>query len=560
MRKLILIIALIVVPLGIWTAGCRNNNRQAAFPNTPEMKALAKSTERASPTTPPVIPAKPIDREILNLPERDSMARVQAVNDRSQQMAGSANGLFTLPEEQNYMATAYTAPSYAASDIQSAPNAITPVPSVREFWSKPAKPLRTSRPVNVPQDISAMAAPANDQLLPPASYMPPTMPGGRQFLPPEDLPGVYTGHDTLPDAPPASGWIGKRNNKGDALGAPPLSSAGSRPKSREKPRAREGRKTAETTQKGPLKLDLDVLLGPPAQTAAAPMPVSGMDILPGAPVVSGAGLNAYEPLPEPMPIEEYRAMKERERQSSARRSRSAMEAAPGRRDDSMNALPPMPSAVAAPARTEQKAFSARSDSRKTVSQRSEPVTASMKKSGDALSALAPLPDITAPSKTPVDNSAVLANQVSLPAPMPEPLPTPEMAAARNALLDFTPEAMDEAFAELNKGDDFFKSDRWGRQSAARKANASSGRKGESSSPMPLLPELNEPAIKPAAPPVVEMDEPKMPATSFFESLDRKSETAEPQKVTLKPMRTARIRAIPELEEIDSATDVPPLKF
>ena len=43
MRKLILIIALTMVPLGIWTAGCRNNAQQAAFPDTPEMKSLAKS-------------------------------------------------------------------------------------------------------------------------------------------------------------------------------------------------------------------------------------------------------------------------------------------------------------------------------------------------------------------------------------------------------------------------------------------------------------------------------------------------------------------------------------
>lgn len=581
MRKLILIIALIVVPLGIWTAGCRNDNRQAAFPKTPEMKALAKSAERASPTTPPNIPAKPIDREILNLPERDTMARVQAVNDRSNQMAGNSGGLFTLPEEQNYMASAYSAPTYSPSDIQAAPNAITPVPSAREFWSKPAKPLRTSRPVNVPEDISAMAAPADDQLIPPSSYMAPSMPGGRQFLPPEDLPGVYSGHDAaLPDAPPpASGWIGKRNDKGDALGAPPLSSAGPRPRGRANTRnrdnrsretaSRDGRKSAETTQKGPLKLDLDVLLGPPSQTAAAPAhalapaPVYGspMDVLPGAPVVSGVGLSGYEPLPEPMPIEEYRAMKARDQQpaSASRHNWYSAESASTYSDQFT--LPPMPSMVSAspnpmPADMMIPAPAAMAGKRQaaTASAPKKAGTAgvSSRQSGDATSALAPLPDITVPSKRPVDSSAVRANQVSMPAPMPEPLPTPEMAAARNALLDFTPEAMDEAFAEMNKND-YFKSDFWDQKPTP-------GKKASGSTPM--LPELNEPMAKPSAPPIVEMEEPEMPASSFFGSLERKVEpaSAEPQKVTLKPMRNARIRAIPELEEIDSATDVPPLKF
>ena len=120
--------------------------------------------------------------------------------------------------------------------------------------------------------------------------------------------------------------------------------------------------------------------------------------------------------------------------------------------------------------------------------------------------------------------------------MPEPLPSPEAAAAKAALLEFSPEAMDEAFAELNQSD-FFRTDFWTPAAKTRrKADASS------SSSFPALPELAEPGVPgevmiPLPPPPLE---------------------DEPRKVVLQPVRKGRGDA--GLEVIDSATEVPPLRF
>jgi hypothetical protein len=109
--------------------------------------------------------------------------------------------------------------------------------------------------------------------------------------------------------------------------------------------------------------------------------------------------------------------------------------------------------------------------------------------------------------------------IALPPPVAEPLPTPEIVAAKAALLEFSPEAMDEAIAELGLGDPALKS--------------------QALPSLLALPELTEPVGSFLPPP------PPLPA-------------AEPQKVTLQPIRKARL--IPELEEIDSAMEAPPLKF
>ncbi len=116
MRTFIVIVVASLIPVGMWTAGCRQDNRQAAFPKTPEMKGLAKAevSSRAA-EAPPVIPPAPIDRDILNLPENAALARVNAVNDRANQIAKpkTPEGLFTLPDNQDHFAMAAPALSRA---------------------------------------------------------------------------------------------------------------------------------------------------------------------------------------------------------------------------------------------------------------------------------------------------------------------------------------------------------------------------------------------------------------------------------------------------------------
>ncbi|MCC8166436.1 MAG: hypothetical protein LIQ31_09855 [Planctomycetes bacterium] len=242
MRRFLVIVVASLVPVGMWTAGCRQE-RQAAFPNSPEMASLAKSgagrtAEAESPTTPPEIPPAPIDRSVMHLADSSVLARVQAVSDRADQLAGPTpdDGLFTLPDLSRDMASApVIAPVPAAPGAASAmPARSGPLPSGREFWSKPVA-ARNDRPVQAPADISAMAPSAAPDYIatPPSHYQAPAapaMPGtptGSRLLPPEDVPGVFLFDDTPISSlhsPPASRHSGLGLPGGDALSAPPLSS------------------------------------------------------------------------------------------------------------------------------------------------------------------------------------------------------------------------------------------------------------------------------------------------------------------------------------------------
>ena len=169
MRKLILIIALTMVPLGIWTAGCRTDDRAAAFPDTPEMDALARSTGKVSEIadaefaakrqSAPYIPEKPIDRSVLGIPGDDTLARVRAVNDRAERYAAQVaadegRGLFTLPEEKNYVAAASPSREVAGAAVKAVKKAeeTIPAPSAKEFWSKPVASRNGA--ANAPKDPS----------------------------------------------------------------------------------------------------------------------------------------------------------------------------------------------------------------------------------------------------------------------------------------------------------------------------------------------------------------------------------------------------------------------
>lgn len=598
MRKLILIIALTMVPLGIWTAGCRNENRQAAFPNTPEMKSLARSSEKDNPTAAPVIPPKPIDREILNLPENDTFARVQAVNDRANQYAAKepGHGMFTLPEEKNYVASAFSAPTYNQGEIQAAPAAMIPVPSAREFWSKPATRRGNNGRVDVPADVSAMAAPGanDDRMIPPAPFAAPATPALDNFiLPPDDMPGVFmVGEDNAPNdnPPPSRGWFGMlRRNKGDALGAPPASS---------RRQAAPARPRAEVTERGPMKLDIGKLLGSstpasapalePAPTlASAPMPEALLaeqrfaasapeafpPIAPGARIVSSVGMN-FEPLPEPIPLEQYNAMKKRDLSATpAKRSATQPElhkpeSAMKRADAASAPVLPLPAALISTAPAIPELTEAKVAVEKQPAKMDAAAIPGAAEFANMEKALEPLPDIASLGPTP-SKTSMKGKVVAMPEPMPAPMPTPEAAAAKAALLEFSPEAMDEAFAELNKNE-FFKTDFW--EPAAKtpgKTDAKKDAAQERKFPaLPSLPELSEPAelTIPAAPPIIEPERQSKqePVLSGLEALtelaspEKKSAPAEPRKVRLQPVR--KVRAIPELDQIDSATEVPPLRF
>lgn len=552
MRKLIIIVVSMLVPFGLWTAGCRQE-RDTAFPNSPEMKNLARAPERNNPTRPPVIPAAPIDRDILQLPEHNAMARVDAVNDRSNAYAGSNvnPGLFVLPEERGHMAALPAEPGVWEPYEDRSAVAMTPIPSAREFWSKPAAPL-PNRAVDVPSDVSAMmpAAPVNQypasspSMLPAPYSVPAPMPysapyespvsvpfpepyaspapAGPSMVLPNDIPGVYM--DTgdyiggAPTQPPTqSGWIGMRDDQGDALGAPPLLSSAafeSVPADQLVTMLREDKETENAA--GPIKLDLDSLLSSMRTIADTMIPAQET---PAAAFV------------EPAAVAEVGEWKSMDMWSSA-----------------------MPVPAAAP---------------------EQPMVASPRSLGsmdELREALAPLPDITAiassQSRGKMDDAR--SAPITMPAPMPEPEQTPEMAAAKSALLDYQPDPSEKnnGFSEFKEpvNKDFFRNDFWENKPGSPIAGArdfepqpmkipeSKASGTAAADPMRIedLPPLSAPAIE-----VPELVFDAKTAPTPKKAKARKSAPEQPQKVKLMPMRHSRLKAN---SEIDATVEVPPLKF
>ncbi|MCC8108577.1 MAG: hypothetical protein LIQ30_05920, partial [Planctomycetes bacterium] len=358
MRRFLVIVVASLVPVGMWTAGCRQE-RQAAFPNSPEMASLAKSgagrtAEAENPTTPPEIPPAPIDRSVMHLADSSVLARVQAVSDQADQLAGPTpdEGLFTLPDLSRDMASAPAgAPAASASATPATASALParsgPLPSGREFWSKPVA-ARTDRPVQTPADISAMSpAAAPDYIAtPPSHYQAPAAPSipglpgaptGSRLLPPEDVPGVFLFDEnptTSFHSPPASRHSGLGLPGGDALSAPPSSSnlaATRQQHGRMRSIDADGKATAQVSQRGPLRLDLSGLIPTsarrsapvesaavapqsepasamplyrdrPEQTASAVVPGPVGDLPGSAPIITLSTSPVHEPLPEPVPL------------------------------------------------------------------------------------------------------------------------------------------------------------------------------------------------------------------------------------------------------------------
>ena len=230
MRTFIIIVVALLTPFAMWTAGCRENKKQAAFPKGPEVKKLARAPEQRSSV--PEIAAAPatIDPEILHSPDQPTFARIRAVMDKEAQMTSrdAAPGLLVLPRQDvsELAVLPEPTPVYGA-----------PVPQVTnaEFRSRPAAPLpeRHSRRQAPAADVSAMMPPAR----------PPTAVMAEPSLPTESIPGVYMGSDQIgaggtnawePPAPPegTARWIGMgpdQNKIGgpDALTSPPLLSTAS---------------------------------------------------------------------------------------------------------------------------------------------------------------------------------------------------------------------------------------------------------------------------------------------------------------------------------------------
>lgn len=543
MRKLIIVVISMLVPFGLWTAGCRQE-RDTAFPNTPEMKSLARAPEKNNPTRPPVIPAPPIDRDILHLPEHTTMAsantgnnqsvaRADAYRDRSQSMAGSRinPGLFVLPEEQGQLA-ALPAPveNWEPYEVQPAPMAMTPVPSAREFWSKPVAPLRTNQPMDIPHGVSAMMPPA-----PPESMIPqlaPVVPDTGGVFFPEDIPGVfidsgdYMGGGAATQPPVQSGWIGMGPEQGDALGAPPLLSSAafeSVPAQELGQMLRDDRQNAESGS-GPIKLDLGGLLTSMRTIADSMIPAQETQAAqPSSPYMADL---ARQPAAD--------QWKQSEKWSSA--------------------LP-------VPAGSQGHGVA-----------QSLPSLSSLDELREALS---PLPDITTVAKSLEKKSEVRAAPVTMPPPMPEPVSTPEMTAAKSALFDYVPESRNvEPTAPSMSDRDYFRSDFW------EQKPASSAVAAMSLDPQPvMIPEMkperaNDKAENGSADkmsqlpvPVLEVPELKFETApqpkKATKSADKKPEAKlveEPQKVKLQPLRHARLRPESDISSIDSAVAVPPLKF
>lgn len=230
-RKLIITIVAMLLPFGMWVAGCRDNRQTAAFPTTPEMKSIARSPEQDYATRPPVIPAA-IDREILNSPDQPTFARIRAVMDRSEMLAAqnAGPGLFVLPPQDDVTMAYHQERSmpvqggyvqapvptqvyqsepvmYQASASQVPPPVAAPAPAGREFWSRPSQqmPPRALAPQAMPSDVSAMMPAALAATATDAQMMV------------ESIPGVFMGSE---DASLDAGWIGMSRD----ISEPPLAS------------------------------------------------------------------------------------------------------------------------------------------------------------------------------------------------------------------------------------------------------------------------------------------------------------------------------------------------
>ncbi len=251
MRKFIIIVVASLVPVGMWTAGCRQNNKQAAFPKNSELKTLAKKTDKKNPNLPPEIPPAPIDRDVLNLPESATLARVQALEDRTRVLSKATpdSGLFTLPEEKYQLAQ--TEPVH-----ETVSGTTAPLQEKREFWSKPTTGRNRSGG-KAAADLSAMApaatgeswgesfldssfSGAGEPFTAPAyvnDFDPTPQPAqGRKLLPPENVPGIFLGDDQpismrSPGRTSTSRWKPADQDYRDAPGASPfLSSAQANPR------------------------------------------------------------------------------------------------------------------------------------------------------------------------------------------------------------------------------------------------------------------------------------------------------------------------------------------
>jgi hypothetical protein len=544
-RTFIVVVVASLIPAGMWVAGCRQDTRQAAFPNSSEIESLARAPESASPTTPPVIHAAPIDRSILNLPEAPTMARVNAVNDRSRQIARSKtpDELFTLPGEEDRYAMAAPAPYEAAA----APAAITPIPSAREFWSRPVAQVEQRRPAGIPSDIAAMAAPApigggggSRAILPPAPFLAPIPSNeGGQFIP-EDVPGVFMGGQPLSmrrgspptDQPRFSG----RSRSSDAQGAALLSSSA----------------TASMPEQGGLfTLDISGLVG---ASPGREMETESRAAVPAIDrtIVVQSIPGDYEPLPEPVPLAEYTAAKLKEMQSSdfaAPAPAPASVSVPVPAAAGAIAAPPVSAAPAAPvsfnALTAQPPIPARKAN-------SVPSSPALSKAGDIASALAPLPNIADADAIAVQTPSRTKAPVALPSPVPEPMQTPELAAAKTALkrLD-DPDDMDSLRhdsgrePEIASNRDVFRMD-FQKQGPDSAPKAKQSPRSMEETPLwmdDIIPEIREPAKE--AVNVVSKKREK-PA----------SRPSAPKKIKLHPVR----KADSGMGRIDSAAEAPPLRF
>lgn len=524
MRTLIVVILTLTIPASAYIAGCRQDRTAAAFPKSKELDKLARAPQDDS-SRPPSIPPAPIDRSIMNLPEqpqRTTMARINAVDDQSRQIAGSRPpaGMFTLPESDTRLA------SSSPVSHQAAPAALTPIPSAREFWSKQAPTQgRAVTSLDLPADVSAMM-PSQPQpvLAPPSapqsaasSFMPPP---GAKLLPVESVPGVFDATNTSF----RSGGPPERMSEarfpapgGDALGAPLPSS--------------------QAVSQGPVQLDFGGL----TQTASRhfqpePQPFPIVQSIPGAPV--------YEPLPEPIPLEQYNRMVEPDQRRTAKAAPDLPFAdmppppearpAPAREEMPPAAMPaplPPPGPNAEPSRKSAIPLLPIPDFKPTPAKPAptpldppavtNPRLATLLDSNAVREALAPLPDIAGTAARPVPPPIVApphppaakAAPVALPTPMPAPLPSPELTAAKTALLGPV-EPLDVPSRDLFRMD------------------------------LPAAPAKQ-----------VEAERPSKPAAIVTMAEEK---TAPPQKVKLTPIRS-RPRS-EEIGKIDAATEVPPLRF
>ncbi len=574
-RTVILIILSLTIPASVYVAGCRQDARtarNAAFPKASEIDNIARAPQ-ADPAKPPVIPPAPIDRSIMNLPEqpqRTTMARLNAVEDQSRQIAGSQPpaGLFTLPANDTRLAQAPT-----PQDFRSAPAALAPIPSAREFWSKPLASGKPVQPVAVPADVSAMMPSQPQPVLAPPSIPASAAPGfmpppGTRLLPPEDVPGVFDATQTSfrTGSPPERMTTATRFPApgGDALGAPLPSS---------QPAA------------GPVRLDLsgivgggkvsETLSGPSrANTAAAgqrhaaetmigspqPVLVPVAQSIPGAPV--------YEPLPEPMSLDDYNTLMEHEQRLMAgapleAKGTSFIPAPPAAKPTAMPA--PLSGDTTEPSKKSAIPFLPIPDFAKTSASNASPPLpapldppaaanprlATLLDSSAVREALAPLPVLSGagdkaeltekndmPPLLPPPGGPPIAAK---PEPIAEALPSPELTAAKTALLQPMPSLDEPAKSGTELSDrDLFRMDFWDQKPGAPVsiADADTQKPAEATRGTEA-----QPQTKAEAKPQTAADAPK---------------AAAPQKVKLTPIRSrARTQ---ELGKIDAATEVPPLRF